>query len=167
MLFVGKKARMMEELDSRSGMRLSGGLFWLGERGAILRFIFPSWHVCRRKSSQDSGAWKMRLQCADVRDPVDGTSALLYTSQPPSNLDVSDMISPMASKQDLSDERVFDGSGPAITSQRVAKGSRGMQNSHKSSQGLAKILCPKPGLPNPSIGKSRRVSSGRIARHAG
>ena len=68
------------ELDSRSGMRLSGGLFWLGERGAILRFIFPSWHVCRRKSSQDSGAWKMRLQCADVRDPVDGTTSPLTTS---------------------------------------------------------------------------------------
>jgi hypothetical protein len=52
----------------------------------------------------------MRLQCVDVRDPVDGTSALLYTSQPPSNLNVSDMISPMASKQDFSGERVSDSS---------------------------------------------------------
>jgi hypothetical protein len=101
-LFAGKKAREWKELDSRSELRLSGGLFWLGERSAISRFIFPSWHVCRRKASQDSRAWKMRLQCADVRDLVDGTSGLPYTSQPPSNLNVSDMISPMANKQDFS-----------------------------------------------------------------
>jgi hypothetical protein len=31
----------MEELDSRSELRLSGGIFWLGERSAILRFILP------------------------------------------------------------------------------------------------------------------------------